>query len=76
MKICNRSHVCIKSSNCKHAKPHDDKCGPAMPCYDDPSGMISMCVEIVDGKYSTFETHTCNHCNGHGSTAIETKHDI
>jgi hypothetical protein len=70
--ICNRAHVCAKRETCKHAVQHDPAasasgCGPAMPCYDDPSGEIGACVRVGDdGTYQTHRRDWCSHCKGRG----------
>lgn len=74
MKICDRSHICVKAATCPHAIPHDSQCAIAMPCYDDPSGEISACVEIKDGKYSTWERKWCKCCGGKGFEDVEHIH--
>lgn len=76
MKICNRAHVCVKAKGCSHARPHDGNCGPAMPCYDDPSGEISMCVDVIDNKYKTYSSKTCKCCGGKGRFEEEHIHKV
>jgi hypothetical protein len=66
IRICNRAHLCVNAKNCKHAKPHEGNCGPSMPCYDDPSGEISCCVEVENGKFKTHHRDWCKHCGGKG----------
>lgn len=66
MRICNRAHLCVKAKECRHAKPHEGSCGPSMPCHDDPSGEISMCVKVEDGQFKTHHRDWCQHCAGRG----------
>ena len=79
MLICNKAHEC-DSPDCQHKKPHkgefnDGKsCGPGMPCF--PRKILSHCIPVVNGEYSSFERKWCPHCDGRGYTDIEHKHKV
>lgn len=74
-KICNQAHVC-KNETCGHKIPHVGECANSAPCYDfqwnagrvpDRATVpISACVPVVDGKYFTLQTETCQCCLGKG----------
>lgn len=73
--ICVRAHLCVKAPTCPHAVQHDGPCGPAMPCYSDPSGEISACVPVdANGEYQTHHFETCPHCKGRGRFEHVEKH--
>lgn len=69
--ICSASHEC-NILDCHHRKPHrNEKCGPAMTCYD--SKILSLCVPVKNGTYVDpfIPSPSCKHCGGSGSENIK-----
>jgi len=83
MVICNKRHVC-DNPVCIHARPHEakgagcDKGIGGVPAICHPTGILSICTEIVDGKYVEhgFRWCKCKECGNIHRVATKTYHDV
>lgn len=81
--ICNKSHECKKTEGCSHATPHS---GNGAGCEKPIGGtmsmchtgqLISICVPVIDGKYTERYTkgHTCS-CGHQHWVNVEKEHMV
>ena len=79
--ICSRAHLCPVKL-CHHKRAHEplpghENCGPAMPCYSDPSGEISGCIRLTEqNKITVSRRNPCRKCDGRGYTEVTEYFDI